>query len=326
VTLKGRMAELAEASAPYFPSASSIFAPRMIAAKSGASLRIATFSAHPAKDRGRVCVLLNGQTEFIEKYFEVIDELRGRGFAVATMDWRGQGGSVRALTNPLKVHVADFKEYDDDLTSLLDQIVKPLSDRPPVGLAHSMGGHNLLRVLHGRPESFACAALCAPMIAVSTRGQPSWLARAVTASMSARNTSSAEFVWGMARRDPLKMTFADQIVTSDADRFRRTRELLERNPEIRLAGPTWGWLEAAFRSMREVRARGYAEAIAAPVLIAGAGHDRICLTSAARAFAARMPRATYVEIEGAEHEILMERDQLRERFWQAFDGFVADYA
>ena len=41
------------------------------------------------------CVLLNGQTEFIEKYFEVIDELRGRGFAVATMDWRGQGGSGR---------------------------------------------------------------------------------------------------------------------------------------------------------------------------------------------------------------------------------------
>ena len=45
----------------------------------------------------RVCVLLNGQTEFLEKYFEVIDELRGRGFAVAALDWRGQGGSGRLV-------------------------------------------------------------------------------------------------------------------------------------------------------------------------------------------------------------------------------------
>ena len=50
--------------------------------------------AAPDVPAAGVCVLLNGQTEFIEKYFEVIDELRGRGFAVATMDWRGQGGSA----------------------------------------------------------------------------------------------------------------------------------------------------------------------------------------------------------------------------------------
>ncbi len=33
----------------------------------------------------------------IEKYFEVVSELRERGFAVAVLDWRGQGGSARAL-------------------------------------------------------------------------------------------------------------------------------------------------------------------------------------------------------------------------------------
>ncbi|MBS0279629.1 MAG: alpha/beta hydrolase, partial [Proteobacteria bacterium] len=39
-------------------------------------LRAARFDA----DKPRaLCLLLNGQTEFIEKYFEVIDELRGRG-------------------------------------------------------------------------------------------------------------------------------------------------------------------------------------------------------------------------------------------------------
>src|SRR5579864_9137617 len=85
--------------------APSIFAPQFITAKSGALLRTATFPADTTTSRNRICVLLNGQTEFIEKYFEVIDELRARGFGVVTMDWRGQGGSTRSLPNPLKAHV-----------------------------------------------------------------------------------------------------------------------------------------------------------------------------------------------------------------------------
>src|SRR3954451_4733110 len=77
--------------------------PRFVYGRDGKSLRIATLlaPADPIHSRG-VCVLLHGQTEFIEKYLEVIGELWARGFTVATMDWRGQGGSVRSLPNPLK--------------------------------------------------------------------------------------------------------------------------------------------------------------------------------------------------------------------------------
>src|SRR5271154_1787781 len=85
----------------------------------GARLRAARFAA--AGDQRGVCVLLNGQTEFIEKYFEVIDELRGRGFAVAALDWRGQGGSGRLVPQaPLRVHIDDFAEYDADLNAFMD--------------------------------------------------------------------------------------------------------------------------------------------------------------------------------------------------------------
>jgi len=55
-----------------------------------------------AKDgKGTVCVF-GGRGEFIEKYFETIGELRRRGFAVATMDWRGQGRSSRQLPDARK--------------------------------------------------------------------------------------------------------------------------------------------------------------------------------------------------------------------------------
>jgi lysophospholipase len=305
--------------------AESIFAPRFITAKSGHRLRVGIFDSTDSTVAQDVCVLLNGQTEFIEKYFEVIDELRARGFSVVTLDWRGQGGSERLLPDSLKAHVNAFSAYDDDLGTLLDEVVSPMCKRPPIGLAHSMGGHNLLRTLQKRPSAFRRVALSAPMIAVSARGTPAWLAKSATAFQNLRGGSAA-WVWGMDQRDPLKMGFSDQLVTSDQNRFQRSQDFLSANPSTRLAGPTWGWLGAAYRSMGEMNARGYPESISTPVLIFGAGRDRICLTPAAKSFCARLPKGRYVELEDAEHEILMENDGIRQRFWREFDAFTTEEA
>jgi lysophospholipase len=282
-------------------------------------LRTGVFEATPAK-RG-VCVLLHGQTEFIEKYGEVIGELNARGYTVATFDWRGQGGSQRALADPLKSYVKDFAQFDDDLASFLDQVVKPIGDTPPIALAHSMGGHILLRTLHDKPSAFRAAALSAPMIAVNARGYPAWLARFVTAVYNGLGQGQS-FAWGMAARDPYMIDFNNQIVTSDQTRFQHTQDFLKTLPDLRLAGATWGWLEAAYTSMARINAPGFAEAIPMPVLVAGPGKDRICLTPATRAFATRLPKGEYLDLPDSEHEILMENDSIRTRFWVAFDKFI----
>jgi len=278
------------------------------------------FGAQP-ESRG-VCALLHGQTEFIEKYAEVIGELNARGFTVATFDWRGQGRSQRLLADPLKSYVRDFAQFDDDLQSFLEQVVRPLSDKPPIALGHSMGAHILLRTLHDKPQAIRAAVMTAPMLAISTRGYPGWLTRLVTALYSGLGFGG-DFAWGMAGRDPFLITFDTQLVTSDAARFARVQDFLKDYPDLRLAGPTWGWIEAAYRSMMRVNAPGYAEAIPMPVLICGAGKDRIVLTDAERAFAARMPLGEYLDFPDSEHEILMENDAIRARFWAAFDAFLA---
>jgi lysophospholipase len=298
--------------------------PRFIYARDGRSLRIATvFGSRKAMPRG-TCVLLNGQTEFIEKYVEVIGELSARGFTVATMDWRGQGGSSRLLDDPLKAHIVDFSQYDSDLRVFMDTVVRSLTDRPPIVLAHSMGAHILLRALHANPAAFSAAILTAPMLRALTRGYPPKLARAICHAENFFGQQS-NWVLGMAKRDPLNMTFADQLVTSDEVRFARTQDFLRDHPNLRLAGPTWGWLEAAYRSMDTVMAPGYGEAITTPLLVFGAGHDRIVDTMATREFCGRLPHCRYEEFANSEHEILMENDDIRSRFWKSFDVFVPPY-
>src|SRR5258706_30539 len=132
-----------------------------------------------------ICVLLNGHTEFLEKYGEVAQELNARGFSVGSMDWRGQGASERKVYGNRAGHVGSFEEYDSDLASLLLQMVEPmqraLPERVPViALAHSMGAHILFRFLHDHPRRFACAVALAPMLEIDPGKRSPGQIRALT--------------------------------------------------------------------------------------------------------------------------------------------------
>jgi len=56
-----------------------------ITTSDGVNLRFARWRPTARRARGTVC-LFQGRSEQIEKYFEVIGDLRRRGFAVATLD------------------------------------------------------------------------------------------------------------------------------------------------------------------------------------------------------------------------------------------------
>ena len=280
----------------------------------------------PQGTKRAICVLLNGHTEFLEKYEEVAGELRARHFEVVSLDWRGQGASERDVYGNRAGHIGTFDEYDSDLAALMLQAVEPIqrslpTPLPVIALAHSMGAHVLLRYLHDHPRRIRCAVLVAPMLDVHTGKYSPQQVSFVTTVFNLRKPST-RFVFGVEERDPLDLTFEENAVTSDRARFERTQTLIKAQPFLRIFGPTFGWLGAALRSMRRMRRKTYAEEITTPLLVFGAGRDRIVHIQAIRDFVQNLPKARYVEIEEAQHEILMENDSIRARFWAEFDGFI----
>ncbi len=121
----------------------------------GNPMRFARWEPTRGPARGTVCVF-TGRSEFIEKYFEVVSDLRRRGFAVAVMDWRGQGGSYRPLSNPRKGWVRSFSEYDRDLDCFMEQVVKPNCPTPYYRARPFHGRTHLAP--HCRPAGFAIRA------------------------------------------------------------------------------------------------------------------------------------------------------------------------
>ena len=130
----------------------------------GVTLRFARWAPPPGR-RGTV-VILQGRAEFIEKYYETVRDLRARGFAVATLDWRGQGLSDRALADRRKGHVRSFAQYGTDLDAFMEQVVLPDCPPPIFALGHSMGGAIAIRACHDGSRWFERVVLSAPLIAL----------------------------------------------------------------------------------------------------------------------------------------------------------------
>ncbi len=285
-------------------------------------LRYALWSATRGPRRGTV-LIFEGRTEFIEKYFETIGELRRRGFAVAVMDWRGQGGSARPIGDPRKGHIASFTEYDRDLRCFMRDIVLPDCPPPFIALGHSMGSHIALRNMAEAGSWFESAVLLAPMIELTRevlgfpRGLVEFYARLGVASRFARS-----YVHGGSDDPGYSAVFEDNILTTDTERFRRNRQIERAAPDLLLGSPTIGWLDAAMRSMAYMRRDDFPARVRVPALIFGAGEDRIVDTRATERLAARMKSATYILLADARHEILQENNDIRARFWATFDAYI----
>ena len=284
--------------------------------RGGARLRCGRWQVAGAA-QGTV-VLMPGRTEFIEKYAsEVIGELLQRGYDVLSMDWRGQGLSDRALPDRHKGHIDDFATYVADFQAFLEQVVIPVARPPVLLLAHSMGGHIVLRALaENGPGPFASVLLSAPMTGLR---QEALLRPVVTLGPRWLDT------WYVPGSGPYRASaqvFAGNVLTHDERRFRFTEQWFAADPRLALGGPTFGWGRAAAASLSLMRSPGFLERIALPVLLLSAAEDTVVDSRSHAPVAARLGRGRCLSLAGARHEILMETDALRAVFWQSFDALA----
>jgi lysophospholipase len=285
----------------------------------GLALRFARWVPPPGR-KGTVC-LFTGRAEFIEKYFETVRDLRARGFAVAMVDWRGQGLSERALSNPLRGYVRSFDQYGVDLATFIQEVVLPDCPPPVFALAHSMGASILLRAASEGHRWFDRMVLLAPMIALPGSVRRSLPTRLTVRAMRLLGLGGA-YVPGGDASVMMQRPFLGNLLTSDPVRYARNVAVLEAEPRLAIGWPTVGWADAAFKVMRELSEPNYASKIRQPVLIIAAGQDAIVSTAAIDSFAMRLRAGSRLIVPGARHELLMEQDRFRMQVLAAFDAFV----
>lgn len=265
-------------------------------------------------------LLFPGRTEYVEKYGPAAGEFARRGYAMVTLDWRGQGLADRLLADRMTGHVGQFRDYQHDVAAMLALACAEGLPEPYFLVAHSMGGSIGLRALC---EGLAVRAVVfsAPMWGIhihpalrpaawvlSTISRPCRLGHLYApGTLPETYVLAAPFTGNMLTRDPAMYEFMRRQVTA--------------HPALALGGPSLHWLNEALRDCLDLGRRPSPKLACYTFL---GGLERVVDTSAVHARMAGWAGGRLDFVQGAEHEAMMETPAVRARFYDQaaalFDG------
>ncbi len=281
-------------------------------------VKLRVMLAEPKREHPRGSIIFQpGRTEFIEKFFETIEDLTDRGFVVIILDPRGQGLSSRLLDDTLKGWVRSFDDYCDDL-AFIARVFKNDLPRPHIVMGHSMGGTVALQtVLSGRLNP-AAGVFTAPMLELQDMSTPFMSEIIRFLSWIGLKYNHLPF---QVTRNGQPPAFRTNKLTNDPNRYQLWATYFENHKRLRVGPPTFGWISEAMKAMKFVRDN--AEHLKLPALITACGADAIVTPSSIEEFA-KKAGAKFINFPGCLHEILLEKDEFRDQFWAAFDAFLEE--
>jgi lysophospholipase len=286
----------------------------------GAEIRYGSVTPE-APPKGTI-VLLTGFREFTEKYFEVIHDLTAQGFAVWTMDWRGQGGSDRFHTQ--KIHSEGYDEQIQTLQQFVTRIIDK-TNTPVILMAHSMGAHISLRYLkeHQDDKIIDSAVFTAPMLDIKTHNFPKYVSRLLALFAKVAGCQKSYVPHGCDWVEH-KTSFAGNDKTSDPESFAVIAALEKIYPSAKMGDATLGFIYQTFKSVDILNNEAYLKSIPTPILMQVSGDERVVERGAQERASRLLPNCTKIEIPAARHEIWMEQNSLRTPWLGQVHTFLAE--
>ena len=249
-------------------------------------------------------VISAGRTEAAVKYKEVIYDLFNNGFSVYIHDHRGQGFSGRMVEDPDMGYVDKFEYYISDMKYFYDNFVVPNNHKNIFLLAHSMGGAIGATFLEEYPDAFKAAAFSSPMlgfafpdckvIGIFTGDEP-------------------KYALGNTNYDEGLVSFKENTLTGSEIRYNRMNKIFEELPKARLGGATYQWVYKSCKQFDVIFDN--ISKIETPLILFSAGDEKIVAPSAHNDFIKELNslgrKAKAYSVEGAKHELLIEKDESR---------------
>ncbi len=278
-------------------------------ADDGLRIRVAHYPARDADSARGSVLLFPGRTEYVEKYGRTAAVMAGRGYHTLTIDWRGQGLADRMLEDRRAGHVEVFEDYQRDVAAMLSAAEALELPRPWHMIGHSMGGAIGLRaVMDGLPV--ASCVFTGPMwgIHISTTVRPA----AWALTWSSKHVGLGHLFAPGTGTESYTATgeFEDNTLTTDPEMWDYMRRQVLAQPELQLGGPSMHWLHEALAECRGLVRRPSPDL---PCLCFVGSNERIVDVPRIHDRMARWPGGHLDVLEGGEHEVLMERPELRDR-------------
>lgn len=302
----------------YFPTISPYYyAQKLQYFKSydGLNISYKTFLVKNAKAN---IVISSGRTEGMLKYQELIYDLNKNGYSVYVFDHRGQGNSDRMLKDPQIGHVNKFEDYVLDMNYFVENFVK--RDKKMVLIGHSMGGAIASLYAEEYPSVFDALVLSSPMHQVEFIN--STVSNVACNLIEKRSNNIDKYMTGAYSYDKSKVAFDKNILTHSKTRYEVTKIAFDIEPKTKIGGPSVRWAAQACKGSK--RSVDNAGKIKIPTLLLHAQNDKVVTKEAQEEFCSNAyPHCKGYQIDGAYHELFVEKDSMRDKALSAILDFIS---
>lgn len=280
----------------------------------GAGGVVLRYLAIEQPDPGAALVLLGGHAESFRKYAELFYDLRDLDLSIYALDPRGQGSSDRLLADREKSHVDHWQDYVADLKLFVDTVVRARTNAPIIALGHSLGGGIAAAYLEQHASDVDSAILSAPLVGHKVGG----FALALLGLMDLFGGTGYVPGGGPFAVVPFE---ANKETHSQVRHLRKFQDNAD-HPETRMGFPTVHWMNETRRMAESIQAG--AGRITVPLLVLQASQDEYVQARSLESFAAKVPAARRVLLEGARHEMLIETDAIRGQALREIRAFILE--
>ena len=290
--------------------------------KDGKNLRIVFWKAQKVNAFGTV-FFLNGHREFIEKYSKTFQFFLKKGFNVITLDWRGWGLSDRPFPSRPKVqHIYSTAEYQMDLDVVIALAQEKNLAKPWNLVAHSLGCLIGLRRLISDPRRFSKYIFLSPLwgnVRLIPRPFQRLLLRCEKILQFLSLTEITHQNPKSYKPYSLTVHFKENTLTSDKKQFDRLQAILRENTELHSGTPTLGYLIAI---LKEINVLNAVDLPNKQILVLLAVQERITDNDAVLRFIKRHEFIKVEKIPKAQHEILIEKEEIRGKALSLMHAFL----
>lgn len=266
--------------------------------------------------------ILPGRGESSLKYCELSYELRGHGFDIVVVDHRGQGFSERGGVPDTLGHVNNWEDYVGDIQDIVEHFKENKKYNKTIVLAHSMGGAISLAAKIKNPLFCDGMILSSPMLRVNTLNLPGFVAKAALGALTSTKlkTSPVPFYRG---QDALK-DFGTNNLTSCLERYQFFLDIRKKHPQINVGAPTTRWVYEALKLNSYIWKKK--PSLECGILIMQAGEEKIVCNETQDQFAREVNNCRVIKLKDSRHEILQERDDIRNRALVQVHKFLKEIA
>ncbi|MDG2475205.1 MAG: alpha/beta hydrolase [Paracoccaceae bacterium] len=273
------------------------------------------FAIWPKGTKGLI-IFFNGRNEYIEKYNEAYKKFQNLGYAVVTLDWRGQGLSDRAKNLDHLGYVDNFSEYQLDVEAVLNHVEVIKVSGPRILVGHSTGGCIGLRTLTNKKFNIERAIFLAPLWGAYPMQRLSY------------RISQVMVRCGWAKKSPISRKLKPYVLsttpernchTSDQIQFQRLQKIIVSDPRLSTGPATFGWIAAVGDELINLEKQ---KSLTIPHLVLLGQNDSLISQKEVKKKCRFNKHCELQVISGARHELLIEEQSKITYVWKKIESFL----